>query len=127
MPLTAKDGPSCVGGRHWRRFKFWVFLRKTFLGWPDQGLAGMLKSQSAFVLARLRYLVMEWGSTDVVGPDVRDRHRDHRALGLMLERLFSGGGLFSEKFAGGPMWCMGVTPDFTATRRPCRKRAFKLR
>lgn len=68
-----------------------------FLGWPDQGLARMLKSESAFVLARLRYLVMEWGSTDVVGPDVRDRHRDHSALGLMLERLFSGGGLFSER------------------------------
>lgn len=68
-----------------------------FLGWPDQGLAGMLKFQSTVVLARLRYLIMEWCPTDVVGPDVRDRHRDHGAVGLMLERLFSGGGLFSEK------------------------------
>ena len=68
-----------------------------FWGWPDQGLAGMLKSQSDVALARLRYLILEWCPTHVVGPDVRDRHRDHSALGLMLERLFSGGGLFSEK------------------------------
>ena len=68
-----------------------------FLGWPDQGLTGMLKSQPTGALARLRYLIMEWCPTHVVGPDARDRHRDHSALGLMLERLFSGGGLFFDQ------------------------------
>ena len=67
-----------------------------FLGWPDQGLAGMLESQPDFVLARLRYLIMEWSPTDIVGPDVRDRHRDHSAIGLMLERLASGGGRMDD-------------------------------
>ena len=68
-----------------------------FLGWPDQGLTGMLKSQPDSVLARLRYLIMEWGPTDVVGPDIRDRHRDHSAIGLMLKRLFAAGGLSLEE------------------------------
>lgn len=85
-----------------------------FLGWPDQGLARMLKSQSAFVRARLRYLIREWCPTDVVGPDVRDRHRDHSALGLMLEALFAGGSLFSEKIH---RWTYGVHGRETGFRR----------
>jgi LmbE family N-acetylglucosaminyl deacetylase len=67
-----------------------------FLAWPDQGLTGMLKSQPELVLARLRYLIREWCPTDIVAPDVRDRHPDHSAVGRMLERLFSGG-LFLEE------------------------------
>lgn len=63
-----------------------------FLGWPDQGLAGRLSSESALTLARLRYLIMDFSPTDVIGPDVVDRHRDHSAVGLMLEDLFSAGG-----------------------------------
>jgi LmbE family N-acetylglucosaminyl deacetylase len=68
-----------------------------FLGWPDQGLGQLLESQPAVVLARLRYLTQEWSPTHIVGPDVRDRHRDHSAVGLMLERLFCRGGLISEE------------------------------
>jgi LmbE family N-acetylglucosaminyl deacetylase len=30
-----------------------------FLGWPDQGLARRFRSDSASVLARLRYLILE--------------------------------------------------------------------
>jgi len=63
-----------------------------FLGWPDQGLAGLLLSDRASSLARLRHLIVEWSPTDVVAPDVADRHRDHRALGVMLGLLFSGSG-----------------------------------
>ena len=68
-----------------------------FLGWPDQGLDQLLESQPAVVLARLRYLTLEWHPTHMVGPDVRDRHRDHSAFGLMLERLFSGAEPFPER------------------------------
>jgi LmbE family N-acetylglucosaminyl deacetylase len=60
-----------------------------FWGWPDQGLNRMLKSEPTLVLARLRYLIKEWGPTDIVRPDVSDRHRDHRAVGAMLGTLFS--------------------------------------
>lgn len=62
-----------------------------FLGWPDQGLAGLLRSDPAPTLARLRYLIMEWSPTDVIGPDVGDRHPDHKAVGVMLDELFSRG------------------------------------
>lgn len=88
-----------------------------FLGWPDQGLAQLLKSQSAVVLARLRYLTLEWCPTDVVGADVWDRHRDHRAVGLMLEGLFSGGGLLFEKIH---RWTYVVHGRETGFRRNAR-------
>jgi LmbE family N-acetylglucosaminyl deacetylase len=63
-----------------------------FLGWPDQGLARLFQSDSASVLARLRYLIMEWAPSDVVGPDVGDRHTDHKAVGSMLNALGHGTG-----------------------------------
>jgi LmbE family N-acetylglucosaminyl deacetylase len=60
-----------------------------FLGWPDQGLADLLRSESKTALAQLRYLILGWSPTDVVGTDAADRHCDHRALGIMLTKLFS--------------------------------------
>lgn len=60
-----------------------------FLGWPDQGLAHLLGAESTPALAQLRYLILEWSPTDLVGTDAADRHCDHRALGIMLTRLFS--------------------------------------
>ena len=62
-----------------------------FLGWPDQGLQRRLKSEPALTLARLRYLVREFSATDIVGPDISDRHRDHSAVGTMLDKLLSAG------------------------------------
>jgi LmbE family N-acetylglucosaminyl deacetylase len=62
-----------------------------FLSWPDQGLARLFRSDSASVLARLRYLIWEWDPSDVVGPDTADRHTDHRTVGLMLSALFARG------------------------------------
>jgi LmbE family N-acetylglucosaminyl deacetylase len=59
-----------------------------FLGWPDQGLARLFRSDSASVLARLRYLIREWDHSDVVGPGMADRHTDHGTVGLMLNALF---------------------------------------
>jgi LmbE family N-acetylglucosaminyl deacetylase len=59
-----------------------------FLGWPDQGLARLFRSDSASVLARLRYLIQEWAPSDVIGPDKADRHTDHQAVGSMLDGLF---------------------------------------
>jgi len=88
-----------------------------FWGWPDQGLAGMLKSQPEAALARLRYLVLEWCPTHVVGPDVGDRHRDHSSLGLMLERLFSSGDLFSEKIQRWTYLVHGRTSEFRRAAR----------
>ena len=60
-----------------------------FLGWPDQGLARLFRSDSASVLARLRYLIHDWSPSDVIGPDRADRHTDHRAVGLALDALFA--------------------------------------
>jgi LmbE family N-acetylglucosaminyl deacetylase len=62
-----------------------------FLSWPDQGLARLFRSDSASVLARLRYLILEWAPSDVVGPDTADRHTDHKAVGTMLNALFAHG------------------------------------
>ncbi|MEP6810031.1 MAG: PIG-L family deacetylase [Chthoniobacterales bacterium] len=59
-----------------------------FLGWPDQGLSALLRSDRASSLARLRNLIREWGPTDLFVPDVADRHRDHKAVGLMFQSLF---------------------------------------
>ena len=63
-----------------------------FMGWPDQGLADLLHTQPTTVLAQLRYLIQEWSPTDLVGTDIADRHRDHRALGLMIGKLFADAG-----------------------------------
>jgi LmbE family N-acetylglucosaminyl deacetylase len=60
-----------------------------FLSWPDQGLGRLFQSDSALVLARLRYLILEWSPSDVIGPDMADRHTDHRAVGSMLNTLFA--------------------------------------
>jgi LmbE family N-acetylglucosaminyl deacetylase len=60
-----------------------------FLGWPDQGLARLFQTESALVQARLRYLIQEWSPSDVLGPDVADRHCDHRAVGALLDALFA--------------------------------------
>jgi LmbE family N-acetylglucosaminyl deacetylase len=60
-----------------------------FLGWPDQGLAGLLRSHATTALAQLRYLILEWSPTHLVSTDIADRHRDHRALGIMIAKLFS--------------------------------------
>jgi LmbE family N-acetylglucosaminyl deacetylase len=60
-----------------------------FLGWPDQGLARLFQTNSALALARLRYLILEWSPSDVIGPDTADRHTDHRAVGLMLNAFFA--------------------------------------
>src|SRR4051812_23798274 len=60
-----------------------------FLGWPDQGLAALHRSQCPKTLAQLRYLVLEWSPTDVVATDPADRHGDHRALGEIVATLFS--------------------------------------
>jgi LmbE family N-acetylglucosaminyl deacetylase len=72
-----------------------------FLGWPDQGLARLFRSDAAAVLARLRYLILEWAPSDVVGPDRADRHTDHKALGSMLDALFARG---SAPFHGARRW-----------------------
>jgi LmbE family N-acetylglucosaminyl deacetylase len=60
-----------------------------FLGWPDQGLTSLYRSQSDTTLAQLRYLILEWSPTHVVGTDPSDRHGDHKALGEMLTTLFA--------------------------------------
>jgi LmbE family N-acetylglucosaminyl deacetylase len=60
-----------------------------FLGWPDQGLARLFQANPALVQARLRYLIENWSPSDVIGPDSRDRHPDHRAMGAMLNILFA--------------------------------------
>lgn len=60
-----------------------------FLGWPDQGLSERLRAQPDLTLAQLRHLLSAFAPTDVVGPDMADRHSDHKAAGDMLERLFS--------------------------------------
>jgi len=61
-----------------------------FLGWPDQGLPRLLMSDRVGSLARLRHLIADWCPTDVFVPDVADRHRDHRALGVMFRLMVSG-------------------------------------
>lgn len=83
-----------------------------FWGWPDQGLGRMLKSEPGFVLARLRYLIKDWRPTDIVRPDVTDRHRDHGAAGQMLDALFSDDGLLSEKIRRWSYVVHGVAAGF---------------
>lgn len=62
-----------------------------FLSWPDQGLARLFQSDSASVLAQLRYLIREWHPSVVVGPDIADRHTDHSTVGSLLSALFARG------------------------------------
>ena len=92
-----------------------------FLGWPDQGLTSLLRSDPAPTLARLRYLMMDWSPTVVVGPDVGDRHADHKAVGVMLDELFSHDAGRLSKSSAGAMSCTGAIPDFFAPRARCRK------
>jgi LmbE family N-acetylglucosaminyl deacetylase len=89
-----------------------------FLGWPDQGLAGLFRSESASVLARLRYLILEWAPSAVVGPDMADRHTDHKAVGAMLNALFAHG---TTPFQGVRRWSYivhGRAVGFLSDSRP---------
>jgi LmbE family N-acetylglucosaminyl deacetylase len=72
-----------------------------FLGWPDQELARLFRSDCASMLARLRYLILELAPSDVVGPDEADRHTDHKAVGAMLNALFAHG---ATPFQGARRW-----------------------
>lgn len=89
-----------------------------FLGWPDQGLAGLLLSDRASSLARLRHLIFEWSPTDVVAPDVADRHRDHSALGAMLGLLFSDRGSDLHQIQRWTYIVHGRDPRFLRNARP---------
>jgi LmbE family N-acetylglucosaminyl deacetylase len=103
-----------------------------FLGWPDQGLADLFRSQPTTTLAQLRYLILEWSPTHVVGTDLADRHGDHRALGEFLTTLFSGD---APALSGISRWrylIHGRNPNFlqkavvvpqTAAQRELKRRA----
>jgi LmbE family N-acetylglucosaminyl deacetylase len=60
-----------------------------FLGWPDQGLGELFRADPTTTLGQLRYLILEWSPTHLVGTDPTDRHRDHRALGECITSLFA--------------------------------------
>lgn len=55
-----------------------------FLGWPDQGLTGLLMQSDAQV-ATLADELAAFAPTHVVAPALADRHPDHSALRVMLD------------------------------------------
>jgi len=83
-----------------------------FLGWPDQGLAQRLKTDPILTRARLRYLIMDFSPTDVIGPDPADRHRDHSAVGCMLDQAFAAGGAVFDKVRRWTYVVHGLNNDF---------------
>lgn len=83
-----------------------------FLGWPDQGLAHRLKAEPILTRARLRYLIMDFSATDVIGPDAADRHRDHSAVGRMLDQAFAAGGAVFEGMRRWTYVVHGLDGDF---------------
>ena len=83
-----------------------------FLGWPDQGLTHRLKTDPILTRARLRYLIMDFSATDVIGPDPTDRHRDHSAVGHMLDAAFAAGGSVFEEIHRWTYVVHGLNDDF---------------
>ncbi len=62
--------------------------RAVFLGYPDQGLTGLLVHAPSEMIARLRAEITTWRPTIIVMPSLRDRHPDHNALAVLtLEAL----------------------------------------
>jgi LmbE family N-acetylglucosaminyl deacetylase len=55
-----------------------------FLGFPDQGITGLLVHANEVASRALGEVLQEWRPTVVVGPSLLDLHPDHSALGVML-------------------------------------------
>jgi LmbE family N-acetylglucosaminyl deacetylase len=55
-----------------------------FLGWPDQGLTGILLSGGVAEIERIRAEIKSWHPTLLVTPSIRDVHPDHGSLGVLV-------------------------------------------
>ena len=62
------------------------FTGKTeFLGFPDQGLSGMLMTNDAAAMNCICAALREWNPTLLVLPSHGDQHPDHNALHLLIQ------------------------------------------
>lgn len=56
-----------------------------FLGWPDQGVSGMLAGQATTLVDTTCTLLRQLQPTRMATPSLRDSHPDHSAAALVLE------------------------------------------
>ena len=62
----------------------------TFLGYPDQQLAGIARSGDARVADMLRSIMREFRPALLVAPSAQDLHSDHRAAGYFAHQAVRG-------------------------------------